>query len=175
MHNNSRAIYYNGVLAAGADGRIAVAWATQCQEFYPGYCRTDAFVRIFSPRLTPLTGILLAYEGSDEDCSGRLPNGIFGRLLAADGTLLGRDFQVGSSIARWIYPAGDLPDLASGTDGAVAAWPPRTTRRSSRAASPALLDADGVLPDPERAGVRQEVGCRRAAPPARRATGPASS
>jgi hypothetical protein len=64
------------VVAVGADGRIAVAWASGGTAPYPGPCLSNSYARIFSPRLTPLTGTLVLDVGSDSDCSGPQPDAI---------------------------------------------------------------------------------------------------
>jgi hypothetical protein len=67
---------YDFVIAVGADGRIAVAWASAGTAPYPGPCLTNSYARVFSPRLTPLTGTLVLDMGSDSDCTGPQPDGI---------------------------------------------------------------------------------------------------
>lgn len=67
---------YDFVIAVGADGRIAVAWASGGTAPYPGPCLSNSYARIFSPRLAPLTGTLVLDVGSDSDCSGPQPDAI---------------------------------------------------------------------------------------------------
>ncbi len=71
---------------------------------------------------------------TDESGRDGAGSGIFGRLLAADGTPLGRDFLINTTAAGNQHS----PAIAAGPGGAVAVWvsEPATTIYARRIAAP---------------------------------------
>src|SRR6202166_585315 len=69
-HDPSPFSRYSGALAVGANGHVAVIWAADASsQDAPNY-RNDAYARIFSAGLKPLSGELLVAMGSDLRHSG---------------------------------------------------------------------------------------------------------
>ena len=64
---------YSGALAVGANGHVAVIWAADASSPDALNYRNDAYARIFSAGLVPLSGELLVAMGSDTDHSGPSP------------------------------------------------------------------------------------------------------
>ncbi len=82
VHADSRFARYLGVVATDAGGDIVVGWGADLVQG-TNY-RNDAYTRIFSKSLMPLTGEMLTAMGSFSDGSGPFPDSI---ALAPDGSL----------------------------------------------------------------------------------------
>jgi hypothetical protein len=153
---------YDASLAMAADGSFAVIWdyeppADPSQLPLPltppsgisgrlfsaeGAAQGDAVLQVNRRQLGALTLPAVAWLPSGNfaaawvDESGRdgSGSGIFGRLLAADGTPIGRDFLINATTAGNQYD----PAIAAGPGGAVAVWVsgPATTIYARRIAVP---------------------------------------
>jgi hypothetical protein len=153
---------YDSSLAMAADGSFAVVWDYQSPADLSrlplpltpqsgisgrlfsadGVAHGNAVLQINRRQLGVLTTPVVAWlpggtfaaawtDESGRDGSG---SGIFGRLLAADGTPIGRDFLINTTTAgNQVSPA-----MAAGPGGAVAVWVsgPATTIYARRIAAP---------------------------------------
>ncbi|HYL05679.1 MAG TPA: hypothetical protein VE075_06545 [Thermoanaerobaculia bacterium] len=112
-HDDSTSDRYFGALAVGTTGRVAVLWAADVGSAFDQTYRNDAFVRVFSRNLVPLTGELQVAMGDVADGSGPFPDAL---AMAADGSLTAVMTYAGDSVdvfVQRIAPDGTLLDTDS--------------------------------------------------------------
>jgi|SRR5579864_7391482 len=98
-HDPSPFSRYSGALAVGANGHVAVIWAADASSPEAPNYRNDAYGRIFSSGLTPLSGELLVASGSDTDHSGPFPDSL---ALARDDSLVAALTYAGDGVAVFV-------------------------------------------------------------------------
>jgi hypothetical protein len=98
-HDPSPFSRYSGALAVGANGHVAVIWAADASSPDALNYRNDAYGRIFSAGLSPLSGELLVAMGSDTDHSGPLPDSL---ALARDDSLVAALTYAGDGVAVFV-------------------------------------------------------------------------
>ena len=98
-HDPSPFSRYSGALAVGANGHVAVIWAADASSPEAPNYRNDAYGRIFSAGLTPLSGELLVASGSDTDHSGPFPDSL---ALARGDSLVAALTYAGDGVAVFV-------------------------------------------------------------------------
>jgi len=107
-HDDSTQDRYFGALAVGPTGRVAVIWAADFGSAADRTYRNDAYARIFTRNLVPLTAELPVAMGSAADGSGPFPDAL---AMAADGSLVAAMTYAGDSVdvfVQRIAPDGTL-------------------------------------------------------------------
>ncbi len=116
-HDDSTLDRYFGALAVGPTGRVAVLWAADFGSAFDGTYRNDAYVRVFTRNLVPLTAELRVAMGSAADGSGPFPDAL---AMAADGSLAAAMTYAGDAVfvfVNRVAPDGTLlsSDIPAGT------------------------------------------------------------
>lgn len=140
-HDPSPFSRYSGALAVGANEHVAVIWAADASsQDAPNY-RNDAYARIFSAGLKPLSRELLVAMGSDNDHSGPFPDSL---ALAGNDSLVAALTYAGDGVDVFVQrlaangtplptdPISPRPSVASPTPTTRPwPWPPTGASRSS--------------------------------------------